>query len=239
MIYTTKQIASMIGVSYDYFKRNRSKFEDYLKWFYDFRIVTDNKSINYELLEERAELIPYKVFKKQSKNKAIFQSVVEVLKQDNRQTGSNIARIISQENEIIPLQLQLSTLTIYSRKNLKRLVQEHYYEKTNYTWCVLNKRKNAYEPLTESQITELRSYFHCNDENIEIIWAEYQEGGLTLEEAKVKAGDLTLKGIVLGLQRYSVIHNTGRPIYVPVYERCAWVTDEMVNEIMNQVPEGE
>ncbi len=140
------------------------------------------------------------------------------------------------DDENIPLGLALSSLTIYTRQNLKLLVELNYYSKSNRAWCILNHNENKYMLMSDEEIHELRTFFKSNDDKIAEAYAELQEGNLTRKAAEKITGTLVIDAFTTGLKRYADSHNGSYPIYVPVYERCAWVTDEMVEEALHKEP---
>ena len=122
--YTTKELAQEIGISYKTMLNNRFEYEHYLNCFYDYSRNADGKTIEYIFLRQISDLIPYREFKKMRKNKIIEKHIKKTIEKDNRQTGSNIARIIYTEKGIYGLNLALSTLKVYVREQLKELVHK-------------------------------------------------------------------------------------------------------------------
>jgi hypothetical protein len=106
--------------------------------------MTESKGrgIIYIFTEQYGDFIPYKDYCKSKKNKLIQNKAKAVIKTEPRQTGSNIARIIYVEEEIQALNCQLSTITNYTRANLKELINSGYYTLTDYKWCFLDYQAN-------------------------------------------------------------------------------------------------
>lgn len=221
--YTTQELAEACGMSYGCFRNNRAREEKHLSRFYDYTTTYHGRSIIYIFLEQRAEYIPYRVYNNVERTKLLRESIQEVIADDSRQTGSNIARIIIINDEIQALNLELSTLTNYTRQTLRDLVEEGYYVKEDYQWCYLDRQTNTYTLMTPDQIQKLKTYFHSQEteDTIENIYAEYREGTYTHSEAESKIGKLKLSGFIAGIQRYADEHGY-RPMKVPVYSRVAF-----------------
>lgn len=156
------------------------------------------------------------------KNEALVSHIKATIHHDNRQTGSNIARIIIVDGEVQALNIKLSTLEIYVRDQLKILLEQGYYIKTDYQWCYLDRQSNKYILMDKAEVSKLREYFKTRDdeEEEENIWAQVKDGSMNFQEASAKAGELRYSAFVNGLKAYQ--EETGRwPMKVPVYERNA------------------
>lgn len=221
--YSSKELAQEIGISYDRLRHSRKKQEDYLKLFYNYEIINKGSSIYYIFHEQYGDFIPYKEYSNLKRKKLFQDKIKATIDIDNRQTGSNIARIISVDGEIQALDLKLSTLTCYTRINLKELVEQGYYVKTDYRWCYLNPNKDAYVLMSDEEVKTLRKMFNFkeNATNEENILTDLKEGNITKDEAYTKIGEEMNRRFVGGLQQYYVEYGV-RPIKVPVYERKAW-----------------
>lgn len=127
------------------------------------------------------------------------------------------------DGEIQALDLQLSTLKVYVREQLKNLVNIGYYVKDDYRWCYLDKLRNKYVLMTKKEIDELKSYFETQnsiDQEADI-WAKQKEGEYTQQEAYEKVGQIRYHSFLEGLKAYQ--NDTGIwPMKVPVYVRSAW-----------------
>lgn len=219
--YTTKGLANALDVSYSTLRNHRKEYEHHLSLFYDYETSYKGNSICYTFTAQRDEFIPYKEYKKIAKNKLLQESIIKTIHYDNRQTGSNIARIIIVDGKIQALGLQLTTLKVYVRDNLRELLEQGYYVKTDYRWCYLDKKQNKYLLMTDDDIKVLRSYFHTKeqDEAEENIWTKVEEGEIKLKEAEVAVGKLRINGFIQGRMDFS--QDKGYwPMKVPVYERA-------------------
>lgn len=223
-MYSTKELAQTINISYDRLRHARDTYEEYLKLFYDYSIIRKGNTISYLFKEQYEDFIPYIEYSNAKRSKLLQKKIKETIKQDSRQTGSNIARIIIVDGEIEALNLQLSTLTNYTRVQLRKLVESGYYFRTDYQWCYLDKDKNQYILMTETQIKELRSFFdESRDiEKEEQYMADFKEHLLTTDQITEILGKLKIKSFNAGIKKYQEKYNAW-PIKVPVYERCAWV----------------
>lgn len=224
--YSTKTLAEAMNISYQWLRQNRKEYEEHLSKFYKYNIESKGNSIYYTFFEELYSYVPYREYKSIQKNTVIRRHIKDTIYYDNRQTGSNIARIIIVDGEIQALNLQLSTLTVYVRDELKSLVKAGYYKRDDYKWCYLDKKKNQYILMSENEIKQLRSYFHTRqaEEEEENILSCQEQGGMTQEEADKAVAELRKSNFIQGRQYYQEV--TGRwPIKVPVYERNGLIPD--------------
>lgn len=215
-------------MSYAAYRNKRQLYEEHMSLFFDYTIEKKGRSYYYTFTAQKEEFIPYRDFYTQSRTKAIQKQIKQTISQNPRQTGANISRIIIVNGEIQALDLALSTLTRYTQVELKKLVQQKYYIKDDYRWCILNRQNNTYELLSKSEIEELRSYFkieqNANLDNEENILAQQQDGSLTKEEAAMQLGDLRIGAMINGLKKFQEKYDAW-PIKVPVYVRNALVED--------------
>lgn len=145
--YSTKEVAELLGVASTTLKNKRDKYDEYLSLFFQFEKEQKGKAHTYyytftHSYNEENEIIPYREYKSSSLRK----NIIKTIEKDNRQTGSNIARIIFVDNEIQALNLKLSTITTYVRSNLREMVEQGYYCKKDYRWCYLDE-KHGYYPI--------------------------------------------------------------------------------------------
>lgn len=221
--YLTKDLAKELEVSYDHLRRYRNEYEEHLSKFYVYSKTMKGNAATYVFEQELYPFISYKEYKKEQKSATLQKHIKNAIQYDSRQTGANIARIIYINGEIKALDWKLSTLTVYTRDELKALVKAGYYQKEDYRWCYLNEAKGQYELMSDEDVSMLRYFFHTreNDEAEENIWARQEEGDLTLEEAEKEVGNLRKGAFIQGRQQYK--EETGRwPIKVPVYVRTAF-----------------
>lgn len=227
--YTMKEVAEFNQVSYNVYRQKRSQYEEHMQLFFDYTVEKKGRSYQYVFISQKEEFIPYKDFYSQARTKVIQTQIKKTIKQDPRQTGANVARIIIVDGEIQALGLALSTLTRYTQVELKKLVEKQYYIKEDYRWCILNTDANAYELLSQSKVEELRSYFKIerdfNLDNEENVLAQQQEGSLSKEEAAIKIGELRMGVMINGMKKFQEKYNAW-PMKVPVYVRNALVEEE-------------
>lgn len=221
--YTTKELAKECDVSYGQFRNRRADYEEHLQKFYDMLIEHKGSGIYYIFNKELYPYVSYREYKSMQKNKVLQKHIKDTIHYDNRQTGSNIARIIVINGEIQALNWQLSTLTVYVRDELKELVQKGYYQRNDYRWCYLDKEKNQYVLMSNDEVERLRSYFRTRetDETEENILSAQEQGSISQEEANNRIANLRRSAFMQGRTDFQT--ETGYwPIKVPVYERCAW-----------------
>ena len=226
--YSSKELAEAIGISDKTLRNNRKNYENHLSLFYDYDTVVQGRGIYYTFLEQYSPYIPYKEFSKNKRNALFQEKIKATIIQDNRQTGSNIARIIYVEDAIQVLDLKLSTITAYTRSNLKELLNQGYYELEDYRWCYLDKEANKYVVMLDSQIKELRSYFsdyhNLNKEEQEDIYSQIQQGLISKQEGQARLGENVCNGFTYGIKMFEAKYNM-HPIKVPVYVRAVKFND--------------
>lgn len=218
-VYSTQDIATELELSYGSFRNKRELYEQHLSMFYEYKVVKKGNSISYLFTEQKEDFIPYKEFKRNQKNKTVVSHIHSAIHYDPRQTGSNIARIIIVDNEIQVLGWKLSTLQVYVRAELKQLIADGYYVKTDYRWCYLDKKKNEYVLMSDKEVKKLRDYFKtkATNELEENLIASYEEGEMTRAELDAALGDLHLNNIIQGKIDYK--NETGVwPMKVPIFE---------------------
>lgn len=225
--YSTKELAQAIGVSYGQFRNIREKYESHLALFYDFTINTKGNGTSYIFNQQFDDYIPYKEYSNAKRSKLLQKKIKQTISNDARQTGSNIARIIKIDNEIQALDLQLSTLTNYTRVQLKELVESGYYVRDDYRWCYLNKKVNKYILMSDEEVSELRSYFK-NSVNLakeEEVHSLMQQRIISSNDAINEIGKLRIDSFNNGIKQYQLEHGVW-PMKVPVYVRNAFVGED-------------
>ena len=235
--YSSKELAEAIDISDKTLRNNRKNYENHLSLFYDYDTVVQGRGIYYTFLEQYYPYLPYKEFSKNKRNTLFQEKIKATIIKDNRQTGSNIARIICIEDDIQVLDLQLSTITAYTRSNLKELLNQGYYELEDYRWCYLDKEANKYVVMLDSQIKELRSYssdYHnLNKEEQEDIYSQIQQGLISKQEGQARLGENVCNGFTYGIKMFEAKYNM-HPIKVPVYVRAVKFND---NDLLDPIEE--
>lgn len=226
-VYSAKELATLMGISYQNFRNKRNLYESHLKKFYQF--TTERKGrgngIYYTLTHKYNDFIPYKDFANATRERTIKTAIVKTINKDNRQTGANIARAIANDDD----KLADSTLTAYVRLNLKDFLTPEesengnsFYTITDTCWCYLNKNTNSYQVMTEQEVKELRKYFNAKSESEEFIYSQFKDKMISREEAAKQLGELRLNRFAEGLRKFAEKHNSNYPIKVPVYQKCAF-----------------
>lgn len=213
--YSTKELAQTIGVSYGQFRNIREKYESHLALFYDFTINTKGNGTSYIFNQQLDDYIPYKEYSNAKRSKLLQKKIKQTISNDTRQTGSKIARIIKVDNEIQALDLQLSTLTNYTRVQLKKLVDNGYYVRDDYRWCYLDKRVNKYILMSDEEVSELRSYFK-NSTNLakeEEAHSLMQQRIISSNDAINGIGKLRIDSFNNGIKQYQLEHGESTCLY--------------------------
>lgn len=178
-------MAEALEISYDHYRKNRQAYEAHLAKFYIYTKTSKGNAIYYTFEKELYPYVSYKEYKAMQKSSIIQESTKRAIERNNRQTGSNVARIIVVDEEIQVLNLKLSTLTVYVRDELKALVDEGYYVRDDYRWCYLDNTKNEYILMSDDEVAILRGYFNLNAtwEQEENILSAEEQGSIKHEEA--------------------------------------------------------
>lgn len=222
--YNAKKLVQALNISYSTFCNNRKEYEEHLAKFYLYTKTAKGRSNIYVFTKELGTYISLKEYRKgltileREKLRTKIKQTIEV---DNRQTAANISRIIYAEGEFYWAD---STLTNYTRDELREMVQSGYYAKADYAWCYLDKENNKYILMNEEQIKELRKWLKSADteELIENTWARYHDGEITFLEAQTLAGSHCINAIMSGREAYKKAHGVW-PIKAPVYIKSAFV----------------
>lgn len=219
--YSTKALAEVLGISYGAFRNKKQEYEEHLAKFYIYTKIFKGNTVYYTFEKEMYPFVPYREYKAMQKSSIIQKSTKRAIEQNNRQTGSNVARIIVVDEEIQVLGLKLSTLTVYVRDELKALVDEGYYVRDDYRWCYLDKAKNEYVLMSDEEVSILRGYFNLDDtrEQEENILSAEEQGSIKHEDAATAITVLRKANFIKGRQLFQ--QETGFwPIKVPVYVRA-------------------
>lgn len=226
-IYSTRSLAEEgLAISYGSFRNYKKEYEEHLAKFYEYTKIQKGNGTQYTFTKAIAPYISYKEYKTLQKNTTLQKHIKDTIYHDDRQTGSNIARIIYINGEIQALDWELSTLSVYVRDQLRDLVKSGYYKKDDYRWCILDKKQNKYILMPEEEVKRLREFFYTrqDEETEENIWTKKEEGELSAEEADKAVGELRLNAFMGG--RFHYQEETGNwPIKVPVYTRTAWINE--------------
>lgn len=222
-MYNAKELAEMFGISYGSFRNNKDKYLKHLNIFYEYSIIQKGREIKYLIQEQYSDFIPYVEYQRNIKNALIKEKVEQVIEQDARQTGSNIARIIKVDDEIKALDWQFSTLTVYTRESLKTMIETGEYVRSDYQWCYLDKVANKYILMSEEEVAELREYFNlfskAQNEQEENAWSNYKQKLITKKELIENLGEMRFSCYAKGVEKYFEEHGF-RPMKVPVYVKA-------------------
>lgn len=240
-IYSTKELAKEMEIGYQTFRNNREKFEKYLSLFFEFETKRGGRGngVHYILTFQSDEYIPYKEYYNEKKKNAFKRAIIETIEQDNRQSGSNIGSVISERTDIEVYDLSLDTIIVYTRANLKELVEDGFYTKVDPRWCRRDKYTNKYYLLSDEQVAELREYFKAAYQETEdvddAIWSQYKEKRISRKKAAELLGDLKLNSYAKGCSRFSDKYGY-YPSLISAYERNALYNGKFKN--LNQLAES-
>ena len=221
--YSTKQLAAEMQITYQSFRNNKQKYEQYLSKFFEFTTKTKGRGNGtyYTLTHQYTEFIPYKDYNSTSREKTIKTAIVKTINTNNVQTGSNIARIIKNDEEIILLKLADNSLVNYVRANLKDFIDDGFYTKIDSVWCYLDELANEYILLNEKEIKELRDYLNAPSPKEEEIYSQFNNKDISREETIKQLGELRLNRFVEACKLFQSRHDGHFPMKVAVYSQNA------------------
>lgn len=240
-MYSTKELAKEMGISYESLRTHREKYEKYLSLFFEFETKRGGRGngVHYILTFQSDEYIPYKEYYNEKKKNAFKRAIVETIEKDNRQSGSNIGSIISEHTDIEVYDLSLDTVIVYTRTNLKELEEDGFYTKVDPRWCRRDKYTNKYYLLSDEQVAELRELFKiCYKEMAEVddhIWSQYKEKRISRKKASELLGELKLNSYAAGCAKFADKYGY-YPSLISAYKRNAFYNGKFKN--LNQLAES-
>ena len=83
-VYSTKELAQTISISYDRLRHARNTYEEYLKLFYDYTIIKKGNTTSYLFKEQYEDFIPYVEYSNAKRSKLLQKKIKETIKQDSR-----------------------------------------------------------------------------------------------------------------------------------------------------------
>ena len=226
--YSSKEVAKKIGIGNSTFQAKRDLYNNHLSLFFRYTTIRKGRGngLYYIFTHQYSTFIPYKQYNSDIRRKAFQKAIVQTIEKDKRQTGSNIGRILISNEEIIPYNLGLSTITGYVRATLKELIADGYYTLMDPQWCYLDKSRTKYILLTEAEVKELRSYFegyyYEDQDTAEQAFSDYKEKKITKDEVCAILGEIRLNSFAEGCKKFSKKYQVSWPIKVSAYERCAF-----------------
>ena len=227
--YTAKELASVMGVSYDNFRKYKEKFLNNLGYYFTYEVNHTAKGDTYTILEKKAEYQPpmRKNDKKALRDTAFVNAITEIIKQDNIQSAANIADILCENEVVKSLGLSQGSIREYTKKYMKHLFGSKLFEGgtrgqiTFRARCRKDEETNKYIPLTSEEWNNFVHLYRCMlgesaDEKIEII-EDYNDGLITEEEMKDKISHLEIK--VYNEACFAYKKQWGyRPVKIAMYE---------------------
>lgn len=218
--YSTQELAKEMQISTSTFKREKEKYLDYLSIFCDFEISYSGRSTYYTITEVYGEYEKQTKKNAEKKEKVYREASIAVIKKDNLQTAANIGRIIKHEDKIKELHHADSTIGRYTRKVIKKMLNENILHIEDKLWCRLSKEENKYYELNNEEIKEFFELFGVcqkkeNKAQLEII-SDFKNGLIEKGELEEKVSNNLLN--VFDAARLEFMERHGYfPIKVPVY----------------------
>lgn len=169
----------MLGISEDTWRRRQEDVLEHLKTFWNYSIIPNGRTYNFEISEEYAPLEPLPRKTRVKEIQDFYRKETEnVIKVNPWNTGSNVARTIL--NYANPYEHKFDTGSRYVRPILK----EEYTLSTERKWCYLDYERNLYIPITDEQEEFLKSMFklYLSDDKTAEIMAAQDAGYITKDE---------------------------------------------------------
>lgn len=212
-VVTTTELIKLLQISGSTFKRRYTEIvEDYLPYFWNFKVSYKGRSVLYNVEEEYGELQP---LPRKTKNIKDFyvQKTDKIIESNPWNTGSNIARwVVATDNKFNHKE---GTAANYIRPILK----EEYNLSDERRWSEIDYEKYTYEPITQEQEKYLKELFekYLGGEQIGNIIAERDAGYISKEQAYDKMEGNYNDAMKAFKEKYGF-----RPIKIGKYEKKAF-----------------
>lgn len=169
--YTLDEIRKFFGISINQWKRNRKNYLDHLLVYYEFEEIKDPKDRRKTLIKINKKIKDYEpLLSKAEKNRIIIKNkILNILSENNIQTGASLLRIMMKDEDIIKLCYKESTLQSYIYRAIDELKESRKIIVLKKEWIGIDDNKNYIE-LNDNQREELISLFKkfYNKDNITI-----------------------------------------------------------------------
>ena len=204
----------MLGISEDTWRRRQDDVLAHLKTFWNYSIIPNGRTYNFEISEEYAPLEPLPRKTRIKEIQDFYRKETEnVIKINPWNTGSNVARTIL--NYTNPYEHKFDTGSRYVRPILK----EEYSLSAERKWCYLDYERNLYIPITDEQEDFLKSMFklYLSDDKTAEIMAAQDAGYITQDEAFSVLRGGYAEAIEKFTERYGI-----RPMKIGEYTKNAF-----------------
>ena len=122
--YSPHDLQTFMEVSESTWSHRRNELLSNLSLYYDYEVEYEGRKTTFHILKKLGDYqgIPNK--RDASKRNNTYRSkIVEVIKADNVQTASNVARIIKDDSEIRELNHKFGTVQEYTRLRMREMVE--------------------------------------------------------------------------------------------------------------------
>ena len=227
---TTKELIEYLGVSKDVWKRNRNKLLENFGRYYEYEVIYRGRNINYRIIKRLDDYKPFEK-KRDKRDKAYEENILDVISEDNIQTAMNVSRIIKDNEDIKKFNHKDSTIYEYTRvrmRNMFGVVANEGGTKgiiSKKIWCRLDRKNNCYIEMSEEDIEDFYKIYSDIKESIKEdeleIFSDYQNGLISREEMNSRIGICGFESFKLARKRFAEKHKFF-PIKVPVYTISAF-----------------
>ena len=166
--HSPHDLQTFMEVSESTWSHRRNELLSNLSLYYDYEVEYEGRKTTFHILKKLGDYqgIPNK--RDASKRNNTYRSkIVEVIKADNVQTASNVARIIKDDSEIQELNHKFGTVQEYTRLRMREMFGK--YQNDGGTdgrilekiWCRLDLEHNCYIPMPEDQIQAFYEFFYA------------------------------------------------------------------------------
>lgn len=225
--YTTTQMKQRLGVGDSTWSHNKDSLLDNFKLYYEYEVSYEGRATLYHILKKFGDYQKPPRKNSAQKHEIIYdEEIIEVIKVDNIQTASNVARIIKDHKPITQFGYSDNTHYEYTRLEMRKLFGTHKTEKgeiggiLDKVWCGLNYDTNTYFPMSDDHYEEFKKIMRIErDEITEAemeIYSDYQNGLITSDEYYDNIGKLGFTAFLSAQKKFIDIFGY-RPIKVPVY----------------------
>ena len=225
--YSPHDLQTFMEVSESTWSHRRNELLSNLSLYYDYEVEYEGRKTTFHILKKLGDYqgIPNK--RDASKRNNTYRSkIVEVIKADNVQTASNVARIIKDDSEIQELNHKFGTVQEYIRLRMREMFGK--YQNDGGTdgrilekiWCRLDLEHNCYIPMPEDQIQAFYEFFYAERKAsapIELdALNDYEIGLITKEDMTAIIGQQAYFGYANARREFKAKYGY-TPVKVPVY----------------------
>lgn len=225
--YTTNELQKFFSVSASTWSHKRNEYLDNLSLYYEYEVKYRGRNTDYLIVKKLGDYQKPPRKKDKAMRDAVYEAqIVDVIKWDNYQTASNVARIITTREPIQNLHHSNGTVQEYTRLRMRAMFGKKPQEGGTHgtiiekEWCRLDGIRNQYIPMTDEAISafyELFSDIRSVNQQAELdALNDYHIHLITKEELADRISDISLNGYLSARKEFCRRYGY-YPIKVPVY----------------------